>query len=139
MHAENTLKVKQNSQQKTNTSRLVTKIKAILKTPIHKLEKTIFLFSKTQEASSRNGKILASFNGDLGASIAAKKDSPLNYGSEFCNTAALKKMFFYLEDRLNIINIIQQVSRYHLDPIEEETRKLDLDEMILSGNQKSSH
>ena len=32
----------------------------------------------------------------------------------------------------------QHGSRYHLDPIEEETRKSDLSPMILRGNHKSS-
>ena len=34
-------------------------------------------------------KILAAFNGNLGAEIASQKCIPLNYGSEFRNTADL--------------------------------------------------
>ena len=67
---ENTLKGKLNIQQKTNASWLVTTIKAILKMPIQKLENTIFLFRITHEAAVKNIKILASFKGDLGASIS---------------------------------------------------------------------
>ena len=63
----NTLKVKLNSQQS---------IKATLKTQIQKFEKPIFLFRRTHEAAVRNIKILAAFKGDLGAAIAAQKDSP---------------------------------------------------------------
>ena len=47
----NTLKEKLNSQQKTNALWLVTKIKAILKTPIQKFEKPIFLLSMVMEAT----------------------------------------------------------------------------------------
>ena len=62
------------------------KIKAILKTPIQKFEKPIFSFSITHEAAVRNSSILASLNGELGASILSQKYSPVNYGSEFHDT-----------------------------------------------------
>ena len=86
-----------------------------------------------------NRKIIAAFKDDLGAAIAAHKDNSVNYGSEFCDTTALKKLFLHHEDKTNIINIIQQRSRYHLNTIEEEIRKYDLDAMILRGNHKSYH
>ena len=71
----------------------MTRIKAILKKPIHKFENPIFWFRSTHEASVRNIKILAAFNGDLGAEIVAQKDIPVNYVSEFRNTLALEKYF----------------------------------------------
>ena len=49
---------------------MVRTIKAILKIPIQELEKPMFLFRRTNEAAVRNIKILAAFNGDLGAAIA---------------------------------------------------------------------
>ena len=64
----------------TNASWLVTTIKATPKTPIHKFEKPIFSFRRTHEAAVRNSKILTEFKGNLGAAIAAHKDSPVNYG-----------------------------------------------------------
>ena len=79
------------------------------------------------------------FKGDLGAAIAAQKDSPVNYISEFRDIESLEKLFLYHEDKTNIINIIQQGYRYHIDSIEEETRKSELYAMILRGNHKSSH
>ena len=85
----NTLKGKLKSQQSTNTSWLVTTIKAALKTQIKKFENPIFLFRRTHEAAVRNSKILAAFKGDLGAAIASHKDSPVNYGLEFRDTKAL--------------------------------------------------
>ena len=88
-----------------------------------KLEKLIFLFRRTNEAAVKNRKILAALDGDLGASNTAQKYSPLNHGSEFCDTAALTKLFHYQEDKNNIIKIIQKGSLYHIDPIKEETRK----------------
>ena len=66
------------------------------------------------------------------------KDSPVNYGSEFRDITALEKIFLHHEDKTKIINIIQQGSCYHLNPIKEVTRKSDLDAMILRGNHKSS-
>ena len=104
----NTLKGKLNSQQSTNSSWLVTTIKATLKIPIQKFEKPIFSFKKTHEAAVRNSKILAAFKGDLGAAIAAHKDSPVNYGSELRETTALAQLFFHHEDKTKIINIIKQ-------------------------------
>ena len=80
---------------------------------------------------------MAAFKGDLGAAIAVHKESPVNYGSEFRDTTALEQLFLHLEDKTKIISIIKQGSRYHLDPIEEETRKSDLSAMILRGNHKS--
>ena len=82
----NTLKGKLNSQQSTNASWLVTAIKATLKIPIQIFENSIFSLKRTHEAAVRNSKILASFKGDLGAAIAAHKDSPVNYGPELHNT-----------------------------------------------------
>ena len=84
-------------------------------------------------------KILAAIKGDFGAAIAAQKGSPVNYGSKLCNTTALAKLFLYHKDKNKIINIIQKGSCYHLNPIKEETRKSDLDAMILRVNHKSSH
>ena len=130
----NTLKGNLNSQKSMNASWLVTTIKAILKTPIQKSENPIFLFRRTHDAAVRNRKILASFKGDLGAAIAAQKDSPVNYGSEFCDIASLAKLFLHHKDKTKIIIIIQQGSRYYINPIEEETQKSDLDAMILRGN-----
>ena len=135
----NNLKSKLNSQQQTNASWIVTTIKATLKTPIQKFENPIFSFRRTHEESVRNIKILAEFKGDLGAEIAVHKDIPVNYGSEFRDTTALEKLLLHHEDKNKIINIIQQGSCYHLDPIEEETRKSNLDAMIIGGNHKSSH
>ena len=34
---------------------------------------------------------MAAFKGDLGAAIAARKESPVNYGPEFRDTTALEK------------------------------------------------
>ena len=113
-------------------------IKATLIISIQKSEKPIFSFKRTHEAAVRNIKILAGFRGDLGAAIAAHKEIPVNYGSEFHDTSALAKLFLHHEDKTKIINIIQHGSCYHLDPIEEEIIKLDLDAMILRGNHKSS-
>ena len=117
---------------------MITTIKAILKAPIQKFEKPIFLFRRTHEAAVSNIKILAAFKGDLGAAIVAQRDIPLNYGSEFHDIASLAKLFLHHEDKTKIINIIQQGPRYHIDPIEEETRKPDLDAIILKGNHKLS-
>ena len=76
----NTLKCDLKSQQSTNVSWIVTTAKAITNTPIQKFEKPILLFRITHKATVRNSKILAAFKGDLGAVIAAQKDSPINYG-----------------------------------------------------------
>ena len=107
--------------------------------PIQKFEMPIFSFRRTHEAAVRNKKIPASLKGDLGAAVVAQNDSPVNYGSESRDKVSLAKLFLYHKDKTKIINIIQQGSRYHLDPIEEETQKSDLDAIILRGNHKSSH
>ena len=75
----NTLKGELNSQQSTNASWLVTTSKATLKIPIHKFEKSIFLFKRIYAAAVRNSKILAAFKCDLGAAIAAHKYSSFNH------------------------------------------------------------
>ena len=103
----NNLTGKLNSQQSANASWLVTTIKATLKIPIQKFEKPIFSFKRTHEAAVRNRKIMVAFKGDLGAVIAANKDSLVNYGSEFRDTTALEKLFLHHEDKTKIINIIK--------------------------------
>ena len=80
MIISNTLKGNMNSQQTTNASWLVTTIKEVLKTPIQKFEKPIFLFRKTHEAAVRSSKILAAFKGDLDAAIESQNVIPVNYG-----------------------------------------------------------
>ena len=97
-------------------------IKATLKMPIQKFDRPILSFRRTHEAAVRNSKIRAAFKGDLGAAIAAQKNSPVNYGSEF-RDIVLAKLFLHHKDKTKIINIIEQGSCYHLNPIKEETRK----------------
>ena len=58
---------------------------------------------------------------DLGTAIAAQKDNPVIYGSQFRNIASLEKLFLHHEDKTKINNIIQQGSRYHLDLIPTRT------------------
>ena len=86
-------------------------------TEIQKSENPIFSFRRTHESGVRNSKILVEFKVDLSAAVAAQKDRPVNYGLEFCDITSLAKLFFYKEDKTKIINIIQQGSCYHLDPI----------------------
>ena len=78
MYIVDTIKVKLNRQHKTKTSWLVKKIKAILNTPIQKLEKPIFSFKITNKEAVRNSKIRSAFNGESGVAIAATKGVPLN-------------------------------------------------------------
>ena len=71
----NYLKGKLKSKQKINAFWIVTKIQEILKTPIHKSEKPIFLFRKTHEAAFSNSKIRKASKSDLSSKIAVKKNS----------------------------------------------------------------
>ena len=100
-----------------NASWLVTTIKATLKIQVHKFEKPLFSLKRTHEAAVSNSKILAAFKGGLGAAIASHKYSPVNYGSEFCDTTALSKLFLHHEGKNKVINIIKHRSCYHIDPI----------------------
>ena len=86
----------------TNASWLVTTIKAILKTPIQKYKNPIFLFRRTHGAAVKNSKILAAFKGDLGAAIAAQKNSPVNYGLEFRNIASLANYSSIISTRIRL-------------------------------------
>ena len=61
MLIENSLKDKLNIQQKTNTSWMVTTIKAILKTPIKESEKPIFSFRTGMETKMTRGLRYLSF------------------------------------------------------------------------------
>ena len=126
MHLSNILNGKLNRKKKTKSSWLVTTIKQILKMPIQKFDKSIFWFKIKNKAAARNRKLLAAFNGYLGAEIKAQKGSPLNYGSEICDISELSKLSIYHKDKRKIINISQQGSCYDLSPIYKETRKSDL-------------
>ena len=68
-------------------------------------------------------KYLRQLKGDLGAAIVAQKDSPVNYKLEFRDIVSLEKIFLHHKENTKIINIFQQGSSYHLDPIEVETRE----------------
>ena len=72
-------------------------------------------------------KYLRQLNGDLDTAIAAQKDSPVIYRSQFRDISSLAKLFLHHEDKTNIINIIQQGSRYHLDTIPTRT---DIDRKV---------
>ena len=50
---------------------------------------------------------MVAFKGDLGAAIAAHKDIPVNYESEFRDTMSLAQLFLHHEDKNKIINIIK--------------------------------
>ena len=95
MYLGNIFKNKLKRKQNKNTSWLITTIKKTPKTPIQKLDKPIFSFKRTNEAASRNIKIISTFNGNLGTVLAAQNDSPLNYGSEHRDTAELSGLFYY--------------------------------------------
>ena len=102
MLVSNTLKGKLNIQHTKNASWIVTTIKVILKMPIQKFEKPIFSFRITQEAAVRNSKILAALKGDLVPAIAAQKDIPVKYGSEFHNIAPLENYSSITRTRLRL-------------------------------------
>ena len=82
-----------------------------------KITLTQFLAQENRLVAARNGKIFVSFNDNLCATIVAQKGSALNYESYFCNIVVLSIFLYYHEVKINIINIIQQGLRYHLDPI----------------------
>ena len=90
------------------------------------MDNQIFSFKKTKDVASRNRKILSAFSGNFGAALEAQNGSPLNYGSGLHDISKSSKIFNYHKDKINIISIIQQGSRYHLSPIDEENRKSDL-------------
>ena len=118
-----TLKGKLNSQQSKNASWLVTTIKSTMKISIQKFGNPIFSFNRAHEAAVRDIKIMAAFKSDLGAAIAAHKESTVNYGLELRDTTAVEQLFLHHEDKTKIISIIKHGSCYHLDPIEEGKRK----------------
>ena len=113
----NTLKDKLNSQQTTNASWLLTMIKAILKTSIQKFEKPIYLFRRTCEVAVRNRKILAAIKRWLRRSDCRTKEHPSRLRIGIPQHSVPRKIVFYHENKVKIINIIQQGSRYYLDPI----------------------
>ena len=73
------------------------------------------------------------FNGNLGVAMEDQKEIPLDYGSEFRDITRIRNLFSHNEDKDRIVEIFQKGSCYHLSPIEEATRKSDLEAMILKG------
>ena len=122
--------------QKSNTTWLVTTIKRLIIKPVKKLGKPVFYLKRTHEAAQKNSQILAAFKGNLGSAIEAQKVIPLDYGSEFRDINVIKNLFCYHDEKERIFDIIQKGSRYHLSPIKEAAQKLDLEAMLLRGNQK---
>ena len=116
----------------------MTTVKHLVRTPIINLNPSVFYFKCTRGEALHNRNSLAPFNGDLGDYMKAHQGIPLDCGSEFRDPTGIAKLFIHYEDKEKIIDIIQKVAPYHLLPIEEITRRSDLDAMILRGNHKSA-
>ena len=103
------------------------------------IRKTHFLGQEKRWGSIYEQQNTRAFKSDLDAALVAQNYIPVNYGSGFRDIASLENLFLHYKENTKIIKIIQQGSSQHLDPIEEETRKSDLDTLIPRGNHRSSH
>ena len=93
------IKSKLDQKQNSNAPWLVKTIKRMIIKPVKKLGKPVFSFKRTQESAQMNSQILASFNGNLGASIEDQTLIPLDYDSEFQDINRIKHLLRYHEDK----------------------------------------
>jgi hypothetical protein len=97
----------------------------------------LFDFSFSLEAANKNFIILKrKFSGDLSKALLAQSDSPLGYGSEFKPIETLKLIFKNHSTWNRMKQILENGSKWPLQPLNEEDRVKDLEEALVFGNHK---
>jgi hypothetical protein len=117
---------------------LINIIQSIRKTACPQLQQPKFFFELMSEAAEKNFLVLKRHNMDLGQAIAAQKDSPLGYGSEFKPPQVPRRLFLHhpLWERME--TILVNVPQWPLKEISKEDRAADLQEALAFGNHKGA-
>jgi hypothetical protein len=101
-------------------------------------EEPLFCFDMTPEAAEKNATLLASYDYDIEAAIAAQSHSPVGYGSEFRQASTLEPLLSRHPLWPQLKDILNHGVEFPLMPISRMDRQLDLDFHQQRGNHKSA-
>ena len=91
-----------------------------------------------RQAAEANWTVLSSYNGDIQKALESQHRSQLGYGSEFRSSSTLEPLFHSHCLWPKMQTILKSGAIFPLDPIDESSRKLDLDEALKMGNHKGA-
>jgi hypothetical protein len=100
--------------------------------------KPLFIFERSTQAAMHNAAILKRFNFDLKAAILAQSPSQVSFGSEFRDSCQLQEL---LQDHpfwKKLKDILDNGATFPLNPIDDASRKSDLEFHADQGNHKST-
>jgi hypothetical protein len=97
-----------------------------------------FRFELSCDAANHNAKALERYGFNLGVAIEANSSSPLGYGSEFRPVHVLEPLFEHHPNWNRLKSLLTIGSKWPLDELSDEMRKLDLAEALAFGNHKGA-
>jgi hypothetical protein len=93
-----------------------------------------FIFDMKPEAASHNSLVLSSYGNDIGNVINAHQHTFLRYGSEFRSTKLLAKLLMHHPRWIKFKALLDQGSKWPLQPINTDIRKAKNSELLERGN-----
>ena len=76
--------------------------------------------------------------GSLAASLESQRDSTVGYGSEVRNEATLYHLFARHPNWNRMTPILRNGSEWPLEPLDKDSRRVDVDEALNFGNNKGA-
>ena len=114
------------------------RIREVTSTACPKPERPEFLFEMTKEAAQKNFEILCKYGCDLGTAIMAQNKSPIGYGSEFRPISSLEKVFSQHPCWNRMKSIMNEGSKWPMEPLANKDREIDLKDALKFGNHKGA-
>jgi len=118
---------------------LIEIIRAIKTIPPRWPTPPVFTFNLTHKAAERNYMLLMhKHKGSLVASLESQRDSTVGYGSVFRDKATLYHLFAHHPNWNRMTPILRNGSEWPLEPLDEDSRRADVDEALNFGNNKGA-
>ena len=106
---------------------LLGEISRTINKPCIQPSETEFKFKLNKKSASKNFCILKKYGDYLGKAIEAQSKSTLGYGSEFCPTSTLEKIFNRHPNWSRMTDILENGSNWPLEDLEEGDRRTDME------------
>jgi hypothetical protein len=120
-------------------SNLIEIIRAIKTIPPRRPTPPNFTFDLTREAAKRIYMLLMhKHKGSLAASLESQRGSTVGYGLEFRNEATLYHLFARHPNWNRMTPILRNGSKWPLEPLEEDSQRVDVDKALAFGNHKGA-
>jgi hypothetical protein len=113
-------------------------ISTIVSTPVPKPGTTQFRFTLDHDTANHNAAIFQQHGYDFTEAINSNGSSPLNFGSEFRDTAVLAPLFRYHPNWPRAANIINHGSHFQAEPLPPKQRLEHLEAALAYGNHKGA-